>query len=81
MFSISKILTLIAIIGAVFTAFRLICKFKFTREMAQSQRSAGGKASRVEDLVHCQLCDRYVAAGASPDCGHGKRCPHGGSPA
>jgi hypothetical protein len=75
MFSISKLLTLVAIIGAVFTAFRLIGKMKEARDRAEKHRPKSARSAQVEDLVRCKRCDRYVAPGATPDCGHGARCP------
>jgi len=65
MFSLSKILALAAIIGAVFAAYRLIARLQ-ARQGKGPRRTA--KKPRVENMTRCPRCGSYVADGADHDC-------------
>ena len=65
MFSLSKILALAAIIGAVFAAYRFIGRLQ-ARQGEAPRRAA--KKLRVEDMTRCPRCGSYVAVGADHDC-------------
>ena len=65
MFSLSKILALAAIIGAVFAAYRFIGRLQARQDEAP-RRAA--KKPRVEDMTRCPRCGSYVAVGADHDC-------------
>lgn len=85
--SLSKLVTLICIIVAVWTLFRWISRMTDARQSGSGRVGGGreqarGRAPRrpdpqpVEDLVACPGCGAYVAKGARA-CGR-PNCPYPG---
>lgn len=88
MFSLSKILFLILVIGAVWFGWRWYNRVgavgrerlreRERRGAGKSGSSAGGAAARVtaEDMEKCPECGAYVAPRSAVACGR-PACPYG----
>jgi hypothetical protein len=82
--SLGKLLVLAAIILIVWYGFKYTQRVGAVRETlrrgaAEKARPAAGPAARppaAEDLVKCERCGAYVAAGSSAACGRAD-CPWG----
>ena len=71
--SFSKILILIAIISAIWFAFRLLGQLdRQRRDVARKEkergRAQGPTPRQVDDMVRCDVCGTFVARG-SKGCG------------
>lgn len=84
MFSLPKILALIAIVGAVWYGFKFITRLDHARKdkvgddhsaRTKATEEKAASASKIEDLVECKTCGTFVAAGSKPNCGQGEACP------
>ncbi len=87
--SIQKLLVLIAVIGAIIVAFRLISTVKRQQELARRNQDARNAAraerqaepapsdrAQIQDMAACGRCGAYIAAEAG---GCGRRdCPYKG---
>lgn len=87
-FSLSKLLVLAAVIGAVWYGFKLVSRLQEARELDQ-KKPRGQKPGRVwwratraktadratEDMVQCPVCQTYVAAQGTGSCGR-PDCPY-----
>jgi hypothetical protein len=75
--SLSKVLILIAIISAIWFAFRLIGQLDRQRRVSRKEkeraRSQGPTPRQVDDMVKCDVCGTFVARG-SKECGN-PACP------
>ena len=81
MFSITKLIVLVAIIAAVFLAFKYIGRVKKLQRAAAARRSAaprpepGGRFGwtrrifKAEDLVECPRCGSFVRSLDEHVCG------------
>lgn len=73
-FSIAKIAVLIAVVGAVWSAYKFIGRLEEQRRAdgrATPSRPAGRQAPKGPepvDLVRCQRCGSYIEPGAEHDC-------------
>jgi uncharacterized protein len=68
--SLSKLLILVAIISAIWFAFRLIGQLdRNRREAARKEKEQGRvQASQVDDMVKCAVCGTFTPRG-SRSCG------------
>jgi hypothetical protein len=71
--SLSKLLVLVAIISAIWLAFRLIGQIERNRrEAARREKELGAvnrtQARQVDDMVECAVCGTFTARG-SKSCG------------
>lgn len=78
--SLNKLLILVAIISAIWFAFRLIGQLdRQRREATKVGKGRGGKKpadrQQVEDMVQCRVCGAFTAARGSA-CGRAN-CPYG----
>lgn len=75
--SLSKILILVAIISAIWFAFRLLSQLdRQRRTMARKEKDrarAGARPPQVDDMVKCEVCGTFAARG-SKACGE-PACP------
>ena len=79
-FSLSKLLVLAAILGAVWWGYKWISRFEQVREakerLKQKSKAAAGaraRAGRVEEMVECPACKTYQVMGPEKicsNCGH-----------
>ncbi len=88
-FSLSKLLVLAAIAGAVWYGFKWISRQQKARGLnrksqgGMSRRAAGGREeggskpaqTATQDMVQCPACQAYVAARAADNCGRAD-CPY-----
>jgi hypothetical protein len=82
--SLGKLLVLAAIILVVWYGFKYTTRVNAVRDtlrraMADKARQGAAPATRppaAEDLVKCERCGAYVAAGSSAACGRAD-CPWG----
>jgi uncharacterized protein len=74
-FSLQKILLLIAIISAVWYAFKYVGRLQ--KERGRKNRPAKRKTSSPasSDMIQCPKCDVYVTAEGAKPCGR-KECPY-----
>jgi uncharacterized protein len=68
--SFSKILILIAIISAIWFAFRLLGQLdRQRRDVARKEkertRSQGPAPRQVDDMVKCDVCGTFIARGSA----------------
>lgn len=84
MFSLSKLLILVAIVVAVWYGFRLVTRLQKERdrlarergeELKRDGRKPAKRASAAEDMSQCPACGVYVPQDA-PKCGR-PGCPQG----
>jgi hypothetical protein len=78
MFTLQKLAVLIAIIGAVWYAFRLADRLQSVRRAAVRRTGPGGRAQQVagQTLLPCPACGTYLARGSAGPCGR-PDCPQG----
>ena len=85
-FSLQKILLLMAILGAVWYGFKMVARLQErqlertakkapSKSKTKRDQAAQAKAMDAEEMVRCPVCDAYVAARVSTDCGRGD-CPY-----
>ncbi len=82
MFSLPKLLLLIAIIVVVWYGFKLVGRFDRVRKdkaKAAEKVSAEGRGKsaeiNAEDMVECPVCSSYVSPSGNNDCGR-EDCPY-----
>lgn len=68
--SLSKLLILVAIISAIWFAFRLLGQLDRQRRDAVRQEKKAGRAQRatprqVDDMIKCDVCGTFVARGST----------------
>jgi hypothetical protein len=78
MFTLQKLAVLIAIIGAVWYAFRLADRLQAARRAAVRRTGPGDHARQVagQTLLPCPACGTYLARGSAGPCGR-PDCPQG----
>ncbi len=71
---IQKIIVLAAIVAAVWYGFKFLSRLDEQRKqkVAQEKRDA---VDGIADTVQCPICDTYIAAQTSSDCGK-PGCPY-----
>jgi uncharacterized protein len=90
-FSLTKLLVLLAVIGAVWYGFKMIGRLDSARKAEarvrarQSEEKAtakrghgaapGAREPEAEEMVQCPACKAYVAAHATKNCGR-PDCPY-----
>jgi len=76
--SLGKLLVLVAIISAIWFAFRLLGQIDRNRREAARKEKERGRVNRtqsrqVDDMVKCEVCGTFTARG-------GKSCGKSGCP-
>ena len=83
-FSLQKLLVLAAIIAAVWYGFQWLSRLDKQRTADQKLRDGGGaakkggrpaKSDEPEDMVQCPVCNAFVIAKSSSNCGR-PDCPY-----
>ena len=85
-FSLQKIIVLVAIVAAVWYGFKFLSRLDASRKAEAKVRHEKGKskgkgkanppaADEPEDMVQCPVCQAYVPARASSNCGRDD-CPY-----
>jgi hypothetical protein len=82
MFTIQKIMALIAVLSAVWAAYRFIGNLRQKSVAQQGSRnqhykepkSKGPNKAKVQKTLECQRCGSYVVAGTRPSCDN-HQCP------
>lgn len=73
---IAKLFVLIALLGAVFTAFRWYGRLEQFRTRREREKAAADQPRQLtEDMVKCRVCGVYVPSQGARDCGYAD-CPH-----
>ena len=75
MFSVGKLLMLVALIGAVLMAYRWFHRIGSLRDRAR--RRVAQPRLVTEDMVKCKVCGIYVPARGTRTCGYAN-CPFEG---
>jgi uncharacterized protein len=90
MFSFSKLLVLAAVVAAVWFGFKYVSRLQYQRERqaeardrVERRRDQGAvgtgkgrdKEPAAQDMVQCEACKAYVAAGGARNCGR-PDCPY-----
>ncbi len=83
-FSLQKLLVLAAIVAAVWYGFKLLTRLQEARktDAALRQNTAkrpgaarGDAAGKAEDMVQCPVCQAFVPARGTSNCGRAD-CPY-----
>ena len=87
MFTLQKLVALIAVLGAVLAAYRFISRLEtatkpkeqkkaswFNRVKVRTAKSQRPKVPAAEKTIECQRCGTYFVAGTKPVCDD-KQCP------
>jgi uncharacterized protein len=84
MFSLSKLVVLIAAVAAVWYGFKYVTRLQLERERKAEARDrverrrearARGTEPSAEDMVQCPACKAYVPAKGARNCGR-PDCPY-----
>jgi uncharacterized protein len=82
MFSLSKLLVLLAVIGAVWYGFKYLSRTQYQREVRAATRDRldrgkrrGGAEPEASDMDACPTCKAYVPAKGASNCGR-PDCPY-----
>jgi hypothetical protein len=76
--TLSKILLLVLVIGAVWWWFRrsqIKAREKAELERSTRDREKGKPAKPIEDMAQCKVCGAYVPATGARNCGR-ESCPY-----
>ena len=83
-FSLQKLIVLAGIVAAVWYGFKLVGRLQEARktDAALRKKNAGrsgaassGDRGEAEDMVQCPVCQAYVSARATSNCGRAD-CPY-----
>lgn len=74
-FSLQKILLLVAIISAVWYAFKFVGRLQKERDQRAGSVAQKKQSQATSDMVQCPKCGVYVAAQGASSCGR-KDCPY-----
>ncbi len=76
-FSLTKLLVLAAIIGAIWYGFKWVGRLDKMRKEALRHDSRSRESANLaaEEMVRCSSCDTYVAATGARACGRDD-CPY-----
>lgn len=82
--SLQKLLVLALLVGAVWYGFKFFGRLDESRKRVErvAKKAATKAAQRstdaeAEDMVRCEACGDYVAAGSASSCGR-EECPYPG---
>lgn len=82
MFSLTKLLVLILVVGGVWYGFKYVSRLQYQREARASARDRVARreekarqTGEAHDMQLCPTCKAYVPAKGAPNCGR-PDCPY-----